>query len=173
MRNPNLSGLRKLFDDRLLGLAGVGLGLAILWLMPTAVRASTFLLPGTDFLFIRGDFFPRVVGWGFVVIGAWLLVIAQVRRMRGTPQEAWPAERTTRGEFIAAIGFVVLVAVYVRGVNTIGFMYSTGAVFLLLSKWLGATWKVALGTAIIGALTMEVVFSGVLGIPLPGRIIRF
>lgn len=173
MRGPNIKGIRRLFDDRLLGIAGVALGLAILWLLPTAVRASTFLLPGTDFRFIRGDFFPRVVAWGFLVIGAWLLVVEQFRRSRGLPQEPWPVERTTRGELAAAGRFIIGVAIYVLAVNSIGFMVSTAVTYLVLSRWLGASWKVAVATAVLGALTMEVVFSGVLGIPLPGRLIRF
>lgn len=173
MKGSSHAGLRRLFDDRLLGVGGIALGLVILWLIPTAVRASTFLLPGTDILFIRGDFFPRILGWGFVAIGVWLLLSDQVRRMRGISQVPWPAEKTSRAEFFASLGFIVGVAGYVLAVNRIGFMVSTGAVFLLLSRWLGATWRMAIATGLLGALVMEVVFAGVLGIPVPGRIIRF
>ena len=169
----NVSRLKALFDDRLLGLLGIMAGIAVLWLMPWAVRASTFLLPGTDILFIRGDFFPRVVGWGFVIIGGWLALAEHFRRLRGLAHEPWPAAVTSRRELVAALMFVAGVAFYVLGVTSVGFLPATAVMFLVLSRWLGAPWRAAVATAIIGSLTMELIFGGLLGIPLPGRIIRF
>ena len=165
--------MRSLFDDRLLGLVGLLVGIWILWVLPRAVRASTFLLPGTDFLFIRGDFFPRVVGWGFIVIGSWLVLVEQFRHLRRMPREEWPAQSTTMGELSAALVFIAGTAVYVFAVNSVGFMVSTAVTFLVLSRWLGASWRVAVATALVGAGVMEVVFGGLLGIPLPGRIVSF
>lgn len=169
----SVSRLKVLFDDRWLGLLGIVAGTVVLGLMPRAVRASTFLLPGTDLVFIRGDFFPRVIGWGFVTIGCWLVLVEQLRRLRGLAHEPWPAAATSRRELVAALVFVVGLAGYILGVNLAGFLPATAAVFLVLSRWLGASWRAAVATAIVGSFMMEFVFGGLLGIPLPGRIIRF
>lgn len=165
--------VRGLVDDRLLGVAGVLVGFWILWVLPRAVRASTFLLPGTDIVFIRGDFFPKVVAWGFIAIGSWLAMVEQARHLRKLPKEPWPAFSTSRKEFVAALAFIAGITAYVAAVNSIGFMVATAGAFLVLSRWLGASWRVAVATAVVGSVVMEVVFGGLLGIPLPGRIISF
>lgn len=160
----------QLLDDRLIGAVGALLGVTLLAVTPYAVRTATALIPGTDILFIRGDFYPRVTAGLLIVTGLWLLASDWLRAARGRPAEPWPGRALTLPEFLWSFAFLLGVAAYVYLIIEVGFAIGCAIAFVVLGRLLGGKLPWTIVMAIILTLAMEVVFGLLFRIPLPGRL---
>lgn len=157
-------------DDRWIGAVGVFLGVALLAVTPYAVRASTALIPGTDVLFVRGDFYPRVTAALLIVTGLWLFASDWLRAARGRRAEPWPGRALTLPEVVWSALFLVGLTAYVYLIINVGFAIGCAIVFVILGKLLGGKLHWVIVMSISVTLAMDAVFGLLFRIPLPGRI---
>lgn len=134
--------------DRILGAAGVILGVAFIW-------GATLIETGFIVDALGPTTFPIIIG-SILVLGSGYVLV------RPDPEPAWPA----LGGIIEIAGAVVVLIGYALALEPLGFVISTAIAAALLSWRLGSTplWGAVNGIAI--SLGIYVVFHLILGLSL-------
>ena len=146
------------FNDALTGAALVALGAVVLWHIQGFPP-----MPGQKY---GPAWFPGLIAIGLIVCGA-LLAAARLRAAASQPLLALP-EWSRRARPVAGVASVLagLVA-YVLVVEAIGFHVTAGALLLVWSRILGASWRLAVPVALAATLMIHLSFYKLLKIPLP------
>ncbi|MCS6853624.1 MAG: tripartite tricarboxylate transporter TctB family protein [Elioraea sp.] len=146
-------------------LSDAALGLVLLY--AAAVIAWTArgfpLVPGQAF---GPSLFPGLIAAGFALCGAGLLL----RHLRAGARRPWiePGPLLAVGParldailLLGAIGF------YLVAVPRLGFVPTAAVILLVLVRRYGASWTLALATALVGPLVLHLLFAEWLRVPLP------
>lgn len=134
--------------DRILGAAGLILGVAFIW-------GATLIETGFIVDALGPRTFPIIIGSVLVLGSGYLLV-------RPDPEPAWPA----LGGVMEIVGAAVVLIGYALALEPLGFVISTAIAAALLSWRLGSTplWGAVTGIAI--SLGIYVIFHLILGLSL-------
>ena len=118
-------------------------------------------MPGQKF---GPAWFPGLVAVGLAICGALLLLSPAVKTHPWLAAPEWLSRARARN---AIAGIFAGLVVYVVFADRLGF-HITGVV--LLSAWvrlLGASWRLAIATGVIGTIVIHLAFYKALRVPLP------
>lgn len=146
-------------------LADAALGVVLLG------AAAAIAFAARDFPVVPGQaygpsLFPGVIAAGFALCGA-TLILRQWRRRPGGPWLdpgpllAEPRARLDALLLFGAIGFYLVAA------ERLGFIPAAAAILLVLVRRFGASWWLAIVTALAGPLAVHLLFAEWLRVPLP------
>lgn len=145
-------------SDAALGLVLVGAGAAI------ARTARDFpLVPGQAF---GPALFPFVVAAGLAACGVGLIV----REARAGLRRPWLAAGPLLGQARARLDALLLVGaigLYLGAASRLGFVPTAAVILLVLVRRFGASWALAVATAVFGPLAAHLLFAEWLRVPLP------
>lgn len=125
-------------------------------------------VPGQD---VGPAAFPMIIGAGLVICG--LLIAGGIGHSFEAPEqdsdEPPPglAGRLGRAGWLAAFVPTVLLILYVLVVDRLGFLPTAAAMLLACALALGASWRLALGVALLGPPLVHLAFYKLLRVPLP------
>jgi putative tricarboxylic transport membrane protein len=146
-----------------------GLFLAVLGALAFWGGSRLPAVPGQD---VGPAAFPMVIGTGLVLCG--LLIAAGIGRSfeaQEAPEQAPSRGLAKRLGPGAAILPPVLLIFYVLVAERLGFL-PTAAIMLAVSALaLGASWRLAIGVALIGPPAVHLVFYKLLRVPLPDGVL--
>ena len=153
------------FNDALSGAALVVLGAVVLWHIQGFPP-----MPGQKY---GPAWFPGLIAGGLIVCGA-LLIAARLRAATSEPLFALP-EWTRRARPVASVASVIAgLLFYVFAVDTLGFHITAGALLLVWSRLLGASWRLAVPVSLAATVVIHLAFYKLLKVPLPwGLLERF
>ncbi|MCS6921078.1 MAG: tripartite tricarboxylate transporter TctB family protein [Elioraea sp.] len=145
-------------SDAALGVVLLGAAAAIAW------TARGFpLVPGQAF---GPSLFPMLIAAGFAACGAGLIV----RDMRAGLRMPWLALGPLLGEARARVDALLLlgaIVFYLAAAPRLGFVPTAAAVLLVLVRRFGASWSLAVATALLGPIVLHLLFAEWLRVPLP------
>lgn len=145
-------------SDAALGVVLLGAAAAIAW------TARGFpLVPGQAF---GPSLFPLLIAAGFAACGAGLMV----REARAGLRRPWIAAGPLLGEARACLDAVLLlgaIGFYLAAAPRFGFVPTAVVILLVLVRRFGASWWLAVATAVLGPLTLHLLFAEWLRVPLP------
>jgi putative tricarboxylic transport membrane protein len=146
-------------SDSVLGLLAMVFGAALLWHIRSFPE-----IPGH---FYGPGFFPGIVGWGFILFGALLLVrVGRQSRWR-EKLVSFPAWRSNGRGTVAAIGVLVAIQAFSYFGDGIGFQLLSTLVMAALFLWAGRGWVFSLSLAVAITVVLDALFSKLLSVPLP------
>ncbi|MVW70716.1 hypothetical protein GOQ25_04160 [Bordetella sp. 15P40C-2] len=156
---PNASGTNVRVSDSLLGVLAVLFGAAILW----HIRGFPEI-PGH---YYGPSFFPGIVGWGFILFGALLLVRVGRQARWHEKLVSFPAWRANGRGTVAAVGVLLAIQGFSYFGDSIGFQLLSAAVMAALFRWSGRSWIFSISLAVAIAVVLDALFSKLLSVPLP------
>lgn len=129
-------------------------------------------VPGQD---VGPAAFPMVIGAGLVLCG---LLIAfgigrtfELEEPGEAPDAPGLAQRLGRMEWLAAFLPPALLVFYVLAAETLGFLLTAAAMLLACALALGASWRLAIGVALLAPPFVHVIFAKLLRVPLPSGLL--
>lgn len=146
-------------SDSLLGLLAVLFGVAILWHIRSFPE-----IPGH---YYGPGFFPGIVGWGFILFGALLLVRVSRQSRWHEKWISFPAWGNNGKGAVAAIGVLVAIQAFVFFGEIIGFQLLSILVMGMLFLWAGRGLVFSTVLAVAITLVLDALFSKLLSVPLP------
>ena len=146
-----------------------GLFLAVLGALAFWGGSRLPAVPGQD---VGPAAFPMVIGAGLVVCGM-LIAVGIGRSFEASEPEEAPPSRglTARIGPLAAFLPPALLIFYVLVAERLGFLPTAAIMLLVAGRALGASWRLALGVALIGPPCVHLVFYKLLRVPLPAGIL--
>jgi len=153
-------------NDLALGCIALLLGLGVLF------EASRFPeMAGMDY---GPDFFPKLIGAAFVLVGVGLIVQSVRAGSAGgsAPLVAFDQWWADRASVIRAITVVVAVPAYALLVARLGFILTVGVIALVLLVVMRARWWQTVAIVILLPLLLHQGFAGLLRVPLPRGVIE-
>lgn len=146
------------FSDVMLGVMLLAFGAVL------AGFATTFpAIPGQRY---GAEAFPFLIAIGFVGCGI-ALVLRGIRRKSGEALIARSDWAHRRGAIPAVLLTIGLVTAYVVVSGQVGFVPAMAALLFVLFRLLRVPWAHTAGLALVGTLLLDVLFRGVLLVPLP------
>lgn len=146
------------FSDVMLGVTLLAFGVVL------AGFATTFpAIPGQRY---GAETFPFLVAIGFVGCGI-ALILRGLRRKSGEPLIARTDWTRRRGAVPAVLLTIGLVIAYSAFSGQIGFVPAMAALLFVLFRLLRVPWAHTAGLALVGTFLLDVLFRGVLLVPLP------
>jgi putative tricarboxylic transport membrane protein len=121
------------------------------------------------------NIFPMVVGVGLMLCGA-LIVLGIGRAFEEQAEADLAAHADPRPESTAGHGRLygmralippALLLFYVIAADRLGFLITAGAMMLVASKALGASWRLAIPLSILAPAAIHLAFYKLLRVPLP------
>lgn len=146
-----------------------GLFLAVLGALAFWGGSRLPAVPGQD---VGPAAFPMVIGGGLVICG--VLIAAGIGRSfeAAEPEEARPSQGlAARIGPLAAFLPPALLIFYVLVAERLGFLPTAALMLLATALALGASWRLALGVALVGPVGVHLVFHKLLRVPLPAGIL--
>jgi putative tricarboxylic transport membrane protein len=146
-----------------------GLFLAVLGALAFWGGSRLPAVPGQD---VGPAAFPMVIGTGLVLCG--LLIAAGIGR--SFEAEEAPEQAPSRGlakRFGPGAAFLppVLLIFYVLAAERLGFLPTAAIMLLVAATALGASWRLAIGVALVGPPAVHLVFYKLLRVPLPDGVL--
>ena len=146
-----------------------GLFLAVLGALAFWGGSRLPAVPGQD---VGPAAFPMAIGGGLVLCG--LLIAAGIGRSfeAAEPEQAPPSRGfAARLGGLAAFLPPALLIFYVLVAERLGFLPTAAIMLLVSARALGASWRLALGVAVLGPPAVHLVFYKLLRVPLPAGIL--
>lgn len=151
-------------SDRVTGLFLVVLGALAFW-----GGSRLPAVPGQD---VGPAAFPMVIGAGLVLCGALIAIgIGHSFEAPETAEQAPSRGLAARLGGTAAFLPTALLIFYVLVAERLGFLPTAAIMLLLTALALGASWRLAIGVALIGPPAVHLVFYKLLRVPLPAGIL--
>ncbi len=128
-------------------------------------------LPGVPGQDVGPAVFPMVIGSGLVLCGA--LIALGIGRSFEAPEpddtDATPGLAGRLGRFapVAALVPPALLIFYVLAADRLGFLLTAAVMVLAAALALGASWRLAVGLALLAPPAVHLVFYRLLRVPLP------
>ena len=124
---------------------------------------SQFSTAADEFRALSPKFFPDLLGWVLLFLGA----VIFVQGMRRPPARVF-TERPERAAVVRAVLFILLVGLYLRFLPVFGFL-SVTAIFMILTQGLLGEKSIVMNLLRSGVFVFLVnyLFSGLLRVPLP------
>ncbi len=151
-------------SDFALGLVCAGFGAAVI------LQAAAFPdIPGMAY---GPAFFPSLVGAGFVVCGAALVIGALWRGGAFVGLVTLPAWTRDRVAVVRALGVVGGTLAFILAAPVLGFLLTTGLLALGWLRLLAVRWGLSLSLALVVPLVLHYGFSDLLRVPLPRGVLE-
>lgn len=150
-------------SDRVTGLFLAVLGALAFW--------GGSRLPGVPGQDVGPAAFPMIIGTGLVLCGVLIaLGIGHSFEVAETEEPEAPpglAGWLGRAGWLAAFLPTALLLFYVLAAETLGFLLTGAAILLVSALALGASWRLAIGVALLGPPAIHLAFYKLLRVPLP------
>ena len=132
-----------------------------------AMIAATFSFPTLPGQAYGPALFPRILGAGFLICGAVLILRGLTERRLGGPWvafQSWVGQPRQAGSFLLVL---VSILFYILASEWLGFIATAILVLTATFRQFGVRWVVNLPSAIIGTLLIHWFFATLLRVPLP------
>lgn len=153
-------------NDLALGCIALLLGLGVIF------EASRF--PEMAGMEYGPDFFPKLIGTAFVLVGLGLIAQGGLARLAGRHEplvqlEAWWSDRAS---VIRAVAVVIAVPAYALLAGHLGFILTVALIALALLAVMGARWWQAVPVVLLLPFVLHKGFADLLRVPLPRGVVE-
>ena len=149
-------------NDILAGLVFIGLGIFIF--------TQTVSYPSLEKGHPGPGLFPNLLAILFIVFGGVLVFKA---RKPASPPEGGPEIPAAPKRIFNAFFVLAIIAIFVAAVNFVGFLVTSAILLFVLMKKLGVTILKSAIASVVITLFINLMFSKILRVPLPPRILRW